>query len=89
VSLPNASDPAGTAIVADPALSAAPPEVYPPPLSATVPVGVALPLPPFTAAVTVKACVVLIVVADGVTATAGVNVASVVTAIVAEPAAPL
>jgi hypothetical protein len=52
-------------------------------------VGVGLPLPPFTPAVTDKLCVVLIVVAEGATATAGVNVARVVTATEAEPTAPL
>jgi hypothetical protein len=89
VSLPNASAPAAIAIVADPALSVVPPDVYPPPLSVTSPVGVGFPLPPFTATATVKACAVVMLVAEGATATAGVNVASVVTAIVVEPVAPL
>jgi hypothetical protein len=89
VSLPTASDPPGIVIVAAPALSVSPPDVYPPPLSTTSPVGTGFPLPPFTATVTIRPCVVVILVADGVTATAGVNVARVVTAIVAEPAAPL
>jgi hypothetical protein len=89
VSLPVASDPAGILIVAAPPLSVAAGAVYPPPLSVTVPVGVGFPLPPATATVTVKACVVVMLAAEGVTVTPGVSLAGVVTVTTAAPVALL
>jgi hypothetical protein len=89
VSFPVPSTPAGIVIVAVPPTSCVAADSYPPPVTVTVPVGVALPLPPLTTAVTVKACVVVILVADGVTVTAGVFLVGVVTVTTAEPVALL
>ena len=47
-------------------------EVYPPPVSVTEPVGVGLPVPPFTETVTARGCAVVMLEAEGVTVTAGV-----------------
>jgi hypothetical protein len=89
VSLPVPSTPAGIVMVAVPPTSNVAADSYPPPVSVTVPVGTGLPLPPLTTAVTVKACVVVMLVADGVTATAGVFLVGVVTVTTAAPVAPL
>jgi hypothetical protein len=89
VSFPVPSTPAGIAIVAVPPLSAVAADSYPPPVSVTVPVGAGLPLPPLTTAVTVSACVVVMLIADGVTATPGVIFAGVVTVTTAAPVALL
>jgi hypothetical protein len=45
----------------------------------TEPVGVGLPLPPLTATITVKACAVVMLDAEGVTVTVGVVFGGVVT----------
>ena len=89
VSAPVASEPAGILIVAVPLLSAVATEVKPPPLSTTVPVGVGLPLPPLTATVTERLCVVAMLDADGDTVTAGIVFGDGVTVTEAAPEAPL
>ena len=61
-------------IVALPLLSVVAAEAYPPPLSVTVPVGVGLPLPPFTATVTESGCTLVMLGADGVTVMVGVSI---------------
>jgi hypothetical protein len=76
-------------IVAPPPLSVVAAEVYPPPVRATEPVGVGFPLPPLTTRVTERPCVVVMLVADGVTVTVGVINAGVVTATGAAPVALL
>ena len=67
-----AIDPAPMLIAAEPPLSVVAAELYPPPLSVTVPVGTGFPLPPLTTTVTDKACVVVMLNEDGVTVTVGV-----------------
>jgi hypothetical protein len=59
-------------IVALPLDSAAADEANPPPESVTEPVGVTFPVVPLTVIVTVRACAVVVLVADGVTVTVGV-----------------
>jgi hypothetical protein len=76
-------------IVALPLLRVAAAEVYPPPLSVTVPVGLELPVPPLTATATVRGCAVVMLEEDGVTVTVGVIFAGVVTVTVADPEALL
>jgi hypothetical protein len=76
-------------IVALPLPRVAAAEVYPPPLSVTVPVGVGLPVPPLTATVTERGCAVVMLEADGVTATVGVVFAATVTVTDALPEALL
>jgi hypothetical protein len=71
VSVPVASEPAGMLIVALPLVKVVDDEVYPPPLNVTDPVGVGFPLPPLTTTVTVRACVDMMLEADGVTVTVG------------------
>lgn len=85
VSVPVASAPAAMLIVVLPLLSFAGVEVKPPPERVTEPVGAGLPLPPFTATVTVSGCAVVIFDADGVSETVGVIFAGAVTEIVAVP----
>ena len=85
VSLPTASAPAATGMLVMPPLRKMAVEVKPPPESVTEPAGVALPLPPLTATVTVSACAVVMLEAEGVTATVGVVFAGVVTTTVATP----
>jgi hypothetical protein len=89
VSFPVPSTPAGIVIVAVPPASTVAADSYPPPVTVTVPVGIAFPLPPLTTAVTVKGCVVVMLVAEGVTVTAGVILAGVVTVTIADPDALL
>ena len=72
VSVPAASDPAGTLIAALPPLKATLPDEYPPPLNNTVPVATGLPLPPLIVTVAVSTCAVVITEGDGVTVTPGV-----------------
>jgi hypothetical protein len=79
-SVPALSDPAGILTVALPLLRVAADEVYPPPVSVTDPVGVGLPLPPFTVAVTDNACAVVMLLADGVTVIVGAILATVTVA---------
>jgi hypothetical protein len=74
---------------APPLVSVVAGEVWPPPDSVTVPVGDGLPAPPLTATVTVNACAVVMLDADGVTVTVGVIFAGLVTATVADPVALL
>jgi hypothetical protein len=62
-------------------------DVYPAPISTTDPVGV--PVPPLTVTLTVRACVVLMLTADGVAVTVGVVFVAEVTASIAAPLAPL
>jgi hypothetical protein len=76
-------------IVAVPPVSVVAAELYPPPVSVTVPVGTGLPLPPATTTVTERLCVVVRFAADGVTATVGVIFAGVVTVTSADPVALL
>jgi hypothetical protein len=76
-------------IVALPLLKVIAAEVYPPPVNVTDPVGVGLPLPPFTETVTVRGCAVVMLDVDGVTVTVGVVLAGVVTVTVADPEALL
>jgi hypothetical protein len=89
VSVPVASEPAGIVIVTVPLLSAVAAEVYPPPLSTTVPVGVGLPLPPLTATVTARLCAVVMLDAAGVTVTVGIVFVGVFTVTAAAPDALL
>ena len=63
---------AGMLIVALQPLSAVAVEMYVPPLSVTLPVGVGLPLPPLTVTVTESLCAVVMLVEAGVTVTVGV-----------------
>jgi hypothetical protein len=72
VSVPALSDPEGMLIVALPLLRVVVAEVYPPPVSVTDPVGVGLPLPPFTTTLAVKTCAVVTLLDEGVTVTVGV-----------------
>ena len=72
VSVPVASEPAGTVIVALPPLRVVEADVYPPPLKMTEPVGVGLLLPPLTPTVTVVDCVVEKLAGNGETVTVGV-----------------
>ena len=58
-------------IVALPPVRVVAAEVNPPPVTVTDPVGVGLPLPPLTAAVTVRGCAVVMLDAEGVTDTVG------------------
>ena len=75
MSVPAVSELAGMLIVALPLLKVIAAEVYPPLLNVTDPVGVGLPLPPFTETVTVSGCAVVMLEADGVTVTVGVDLA--------------
>ena len=59
-------------MVALPPLSVAGAEAKPPPVSVTEPVGVGLPLPPFTTTVTERGCTVVMLEEAGVTVTVGV-----------------
>jgi hypothetical protein len=70
--VPTGREPAGTLIVTLPLLSAVAAEVKLPLFRTTVPLGVGLPVPPFTATVTVNACAVVMLVADRVTVSTGV-----------------
>jgi hypothetical protein len=63
--------------VTEPALSVAAAEVYPPPVTVTVPVGAGAPLPPLTTTVTVNPWAVAMLEEDGVTVTMGVTSATV------------
>lgn len=81
-----ANEPAGMLIVVLPPLKLAAAEVKVPLLRTTEPVGVGVPL---TATVTDKACVVVMLDADGATETEGVVLAGVVTVTVADPVALL
>jgi hypothetical protein len=74
---------------APPLVSVVAGEVYPPPVRITEPVGVGLPVPPFTETVTVSGCAVVMLDAEGVTVTVGVVLAGVVTVTVADPEALL
>jgi hypothetical protein len=76
-------------MVAVPLLRVAALDVYPPPDTATEPVGVALPLPPATTTVRVSDWLFVIAEAEGVTVTAGVVLAAVVTATNADPFEPM
>ena len=58
-------------MLALPLLSVTGEEMYFPLPSVTMPVGIALPLPPLIATVTVNACPVVMLKRDGVTETAG------------------
>jgi hypothetical protein len=91
LSVPALSELAGILIVALPLVRVVAVEVYPPPVSNTVPDGVGLPLPPFTATVTVKGRDPVMLDADGVTVTVGVILftVSVTTLLVAGEPTPL
>ena len=77
VSLPAASDPAGTLIVALPLTSAVAAEVYVPLVNVTVPVAVGAPFPPLTLTVTDNVWTVVTLVGVGVTVTVGATVVTV------------
>ena len=79
--------PAGIPKIAAPPLRVIAPELYPPLVSVTEPVGVEL--PPLTATETDRACVVVMFDEDGVTVTVGVVFAGVLTVTEAEPVALL
>jgi hypothetical protein len=89
VSLPVASDPAETLMVAPPLLRVAAADVYVPLVSVTEPVGVGFPVPPLTATATVSACAVVMLDADGVTVNVGVVFAAAVTVTEFDPVALL
>ena len=72
VSGPTVSDPPRILMVALPLTSVVGAEVYPPPVSVTVPVGVGFPVPPLTVISTLKACAVVMLDKDGLTVTLGV-----------------
>lgn len=73
------SEPPGMVIVALPAASVAGGEVYPPPLSATVPVGVGLEAPQLTEIETGNENVFMKLERDGITVTVGVATPVIVT----------
>jgi hypothetical protein len=77
VSVPGASDPAGTSMVTLPPASAAAPELYAPLVSVTEPV--AVDFPPLTVTVTVNDCCGLIFWVAGVTVNTGTNTPKIVT----------
>ena len=87
VSEPTARDPARIVIVAEPAVRGVADELYPPPVSVTVPVAAGLPVPVFTATVTLNDWVTEMLEAAGVTETAGVALLTVT--LEDEPVAPL
>jgi hypothetical protein len=76
-------------IVALPLLRVAAADVYVPLVSVNDPVGVGLPVPPLTATVTLSACAVVMLEADGVTVTVGVVFAGAVTVTEFDPVALL
>jgi hypothetical protein len=76
-------------MVVVPLVSVVTTEVKPPPVSATVPVGVGLPPPPLTTTATERLWAVVMLNEDGVTVTAGVIFAGVVTVTSADPDALL
>ena len=69
LSVPAASEPAGTPIVALPPDNGTGSEPYLPIISHIDPVGAGLPLPPLTATVTINGCAVLMLDEEGVTVT--------------------
>jgi hypothetical protein len=71
MSVPVASDPAGTSIVALLLVSVVAADVYVPLVRIIEPVGVGFPLPPLTATVTDTASAVVTLDEDGVTTTVG------------------
>jgi hypothetical protein len=79
VSVPVASDPAGTVMLALPLANVVDAEAYVPLVSFTEPVGVPKPLPPATVMVTVVVCALVMLAGDGDTVTAGVTLAVTVT----------
>jgi len=76
-------------MLAEPLLRAMALEAYPPPDTTTDPVGVGFPVPPLTTMVRVSDWEVVMLAAEGVTATVGVIFDGVVTATVADPPEPL
>ena len=78
--IPAMSEPPGMVIVALPAASVVGGEVYPPPLSATFPVGVGLETPELTEIVTGNEIVFMKLERDGITFTVGVATPGTVTA---------
>jgi len=72
MSLPTPSEPAGTLKVALPLVNGAGPAAYPPPVRATLPVGIEPPALPLTVTVTESVWVVVRVNDDGVTTTEGI-----------------
>lgn len=72
MSEPVASTPVGISIVAEPALSDAKDDVYPPPVITTLPDGVVALLPPLTVTVTASPWIAVMLKEEGVTATVGV-----------------